>query len=97
MEKDKKLKQETGAPSEHTRYDQYCVEMINGDDERGLFGEFQDPSEAASFAKHFIKPHFPDAEYMIYPLTTVFRLSDDGKYYVMDSDFFAPDEENPDD
>jgi len=91
MKKDKKLKQETGAPSEHTRYDQYCVEMINGDDERGLFGEFQDPSEAASFAKHF-----PDAEYMIYPLTTVFRLSDDGKYYVMDSDFFAPKEVSKD-
>ena len=76
------------------QYEKFCVEMVN-EDGRSFFGEFADEDEAADFAKGFLAPHFPDAEYMIHPLAMALRLADSGEHYVMDEDLFKR-KENPD-
>jgi hypothetical protein len=55
---------------------------------RGQYEKFCEGKGAADFAKGFLAPHFPDAEYMIHPLAMALRLSDSGEYYVMDEDLF---------
>jgi len=70
------------------QYEKFCVEMVN-EDGRSFFGEFADEDEAADFAKGFLVPHFPDAEYLVHPLAMALRLADSGKHYVIDEDLFT--------
>jgi len=76
------------------QYEKFCVEMA---DEKGrsFFGEFADEDEAADFAKGFLMPNFPDAEYLVHPLAMALRLSDSGEHYVIDEDLFER-KEKPD-
>jgi|ETNvirome_6_1000_1030641.scaffolds.fasta_scaffold17408_2 hypothetical protein len=65
-----------------------CVAMVNEEGLGTIFGEFADEKEAEDFTKDFLKPSFPNEEFVALPLIMALRLADSGEYYVMDEDVF---------
>ena len=71
------------------RFNQYCILVRQEDGGIGIFGEFQDPKDAAEFYKYFLSHAIDEKDVTIQMLTMVSRLNDEGDAYQMDMDFMT--------
>ena len=71
------------------RFNQYCILVRQEDGGIGIFGEFQDPKDAAEFYKYFLSNAIDEKDVTIQMLTMVSRLNDEGDAYQMDMDFMT--------
>ena len=79
------------------RFNQYCILVRQEDGGIGIFGEFQDPKDAADYYKYFLS-HAVDEKYVtIQMLTMVSRLNDEGNAYQFDMDFMNHNKDDGED
>ena len=71
------------------RFNQYCILVRQEDGGIGIFGEFQDPKDAADYYKYFLSHAVDEKDVPIQMLTMVSRLNDKGDAYQMDMDFMT--------
>ena len=71
------------------RFNQYCILVRQEDGGIGIFGEFQDPKDAADYYKYFLSLAVDEKDVTIQMLTMVSRLNDKGDAYQMDMDFMT--------
>ena len=71
------------------RFNQYCILVRQEDGGIGIFGEIQDPKDAAEFYKYLLRHAIDEKDVTIQMLTMVSRLNDEGDAYQMDMDFMT--------
>jgi hypothetical protein len=79
------------------RFNQYCILVRQEDGGIGIFGEFQDPKDAAEFYKYFLSHAIDEKDVTIQMLTMVSRLNDKGDAYQMDMDFMTHNKDDGED
>jgi|TARA_R110000787_G_C13126432_1_gene415539 hypothetical protein len=85
----------TSKKQEVDRFRQYCLLVKAEDGSVGVFGEFENPKEAAEYYKYFLSHAVDEADVTVQVLTMVTRLNDEGNAYVVDPEFLEHPPEEP--